>query len=158
MSAVALPTYLRQRLAIELPPYLQGPLDRFLLDLAQQAFENGRKAGEKEAFERLTGHRDLKPTIGAIQRIVAEDFALPLIDMTSDRQSRNVARPRQVAIFLCRQYTDFSLKVIGKHFGGRDHTTVSHAISTVNRLAKSDLQFADRIARIRSAVESAFNG
>ena len=67
-------------------------------------------------------------TIEEIQKKVAEYFKIRLADMTSARRARQVARPRQVAMYLAKQITQRSLPEIGRRFGNRDHTTVMHAL------------------------------
>jgi len=84
-------------------------------------------------------------TIDEIQRKVAEHFTLRLDDMHSARRSRNVARPRQVAMYLCKKLTPRSLPEIGRKFGGRDHTTVMHAVRKIEELVGDDIAFADEV-------------
>jgi hypothetical protein len=76
--------------------------------------------------------------VAHIQRVVAHYFGIPLREMTSARRSREVARPRQVAIYLARELTPFSLPMIGKLFGNRDHTTILYAIRKIGDLDEND--------------------
>lgn len=76
--------------------------------------------------------------IAEIQRVVAEHFGTRLIDMASERRARCVARPRQVAMYLARCLTPQSLPQIGRSFGGRDHTTVMHAVEMIERIMRGD--------------------
>lgn len=76
--------------------------------------------------------------VADIQAAVAKHYRIPLIEMTSQRRARDVARPRQVAMYLTKQMTPFSLPNIGRRFGGRDHTTVIHAVKQIERLSLSD--------------------
>jgi chromosomal replication initiator protein len=73
-----------------------------------------------------------------IKSAVCRHYKIPPIEMESDRRAREVARPRQVAMTLSKQMTVQSLPAIGKLFGNRDHTTVIHAVRTVERLCLSD--------------------
>jgi chromosomal replication initiator protein len=73
-----------------------------------------------------------------IQKRVCEHFNLKLSDMQSPRRAREVARPRQIAMYLCKQLTTRSLPEIGRKFGGRDHTTVIHAVRKIDELRKAD--------------------
>lgn len=73
-----------------------------------------------------------------IKAAVCAHYNLPAIEMTSQRRAREVARPRMVAMTLSKQMTPQSLPAIGKMFGNRDHTTVIHAVRTVERLCLSD--------------------
>jgi len=73
-------------------------------------------------------------------------------DMHSERRARAVARPRQVAMFLAKSLTSRSLPEIGKKFGGRDHTTVMHAVKKVEELMASDHSFAEDIELLRRTL------
>ncbi len=92
-------------------------------------------------------------TIDEIQRKVAEHYNLRLTDMHSARRSRNVARPRQVAMYLCKKLTTRSLPEIGRKFGGRDHTTVMHAVKKVEELMGGDNLFADEVNGVRRLLK-----
>lgn len=92
-------------------------------------------------------------TIDEIQRKVAEHYNLRLTDMHSARRSRNVARPRQVAMYLCKKLTTRSLPEIGRKFGGRDHTTVMHAVKKVEELMGEDNLFADEVNGVRRILK-----
>jgi chromosomal replication initiation ATPase DnaA len=83
------------------------------------------------------------PKDADIQKVVAAYYNIPLAEMSSDRRARKVARPRQVAMWLCKQLTTRSLPDIGQRFGGRDHTTVLHAIRRINDLRLEDPNIAD---------------
>ena len=75
-------------------------------------------------------------------------------DMHSSRRSRNIARPRQIAMFLSKNLTTRSLPEIGRKFGGRDHTTVIHAIKKVNELVKNDSSLAEDIEILTRSLQS----
>jgi len=92
-------------------------------------------------------------TIDEIQRKVADHYNLRLTDMHSPRRSRNVARPRQVAMYLCKKLTTRSLPEIGRKFGGRDHTTVMHAVKKVEELMIEDSIFADEVNSVRRILK-----
>ena len=77
-------------------------------------------------------------TIGIIQDIVASYFNLRIEDLKSQRRTRNVAYPRQIAMYLSRKLTDMSLPKIGEEFGGRDHTTVIHAYEKISENLNTD--------------------
>jgi len=76
--------------------------------------------------------------IAVIQATVAAYYRLPALEMKSARRDRPVARPRQVAMYLSKQFTRRSMPEIGRQFGGRDHTTVMHAIRQVEKLRRED--------------------
>ncbi len=92
-------------------------------------------------------------TIEEIQRKVADYFNVRLNDMVSARRARVVARPRQVAMYLAKQLTSRSLPEIGRKFGGRDHTTVMHAVRRVEQLSKIDSSFAEHLELIKRTLE-----
>ena len=79
-----------------------------------------------------------KVTVDFIQKTVAEHYALKQADLISERRARAVARPRQVAMWLAKQITTRSLPDIGRRFGGRDHTTVLHAVRRIEQLKAED--------------------
>ena len=92
---------------------------------------------------------DRRVTIDDIQRRVAEHYNIRLADMSSPRRARAVARPRQVAMYLAKQLTTRSLPEIGRKFGGRDHTTVMHAVRKVDELQTSDRGLQEDIELLR---------
>jgi len=81
-------------------------------------------------------------TIDEIQKATAEHFALKQADLISERRNRAIARPRQAAMWLAKQLTTRSLPDIGRRFGGRDHTTVLHAVRRIEELKQGDEQLA----------------
>jgi chromosomal replication initiator protein len=93
--------------------------------------------------------------IASIQQRVAEYYDIPLIEMTSKRRSRGVARPRQVAMYLSKQLTTHSLPEIGRRFGKRDHTTVIHAVRRIEHLMRTDPHMEEDVAILRSDFEVA---
>ena len=88
----------------------------------------------QEVLHDILKAHDRRVTIEEIQKKVAEHYNIRLTDMSSARRARNVARPRQVAMYLAKQLTSRSLPEIGRKFGNRDHTTVMHAVSRVSEL------------------------
>jgi len=74
-------------------------------------------------------------------------------DMHSARRARQVARPRQVAMYLCKKLTSRSLPEIGRKFGGRDHTTVMHAVRKIDELMAGDQPFADEVNAVRRVLK-----
>lgn len=102
----------------------------------------------RDVLQDLIRANDRKVTIDEIQRSVAEYYNLRLSEMLSQRRSRVIARPRQVAMFLSKQLTSRSLPEIGRRFGGRDHTTVMHAVRKIEDLVKSDSTLDEDITRL----------
>lgn len=81
-------------------------------------------------------------TVDEIQKLTADHFGLKQADLLSERRARQVARPRQVAMWLCKQHTTRSYPDIGRRFGGRDHTTVLHAVKKIESLLVEDDQLS----------------
>ncbi len=106
----------------------------------------------QEVLQDLLRASDRRITIDEIQRQVAEHYNVRLADMHSARRARNVARPRQVAMYLAKQLTPRSLPEIGRKFGGRDHTTVMHAVRKVEELISEDPSFAQDVEILRQAL------
>ncbi len=79
-------------------------------------------------------------TIDEIQRRVCDHYRIRHAEMSSARRAREVARPRQVAMYLAKQLTPRSLPEIGRRFGGRDHTTVIHAVRQIEKLRAVDAE------------------
>jgi len=92
----------------------------------------------KEALRDILNVASRQVSVEGIQKTVAEYFKIKMSDMHSKKRSRNVARPRQVAMALAKDLTQMSLPEIGEAFGNRDHTTVLHACRTIASLRKQD--------------------
>jgi chromosomal replication initiator protein len=107
----------------------------------------------QEVLHDLLRANDRRVTIDEIQKKVAEHYNIRLADMHSARRARAVARPRQVAMYLAKQLTARSLPEIGRKFGGRDHTTVMHAVKKVEELRTSDQSFAEDVELLRRMLE-----
>jgi chromosomal replication initiator protein len=97
---------------------------------------------------------DRKVTIDEIIRKVADHYNLRMTDILSPRRARSVARPRQVAMFLAKTLTTKSLPEIGRRFGGRDHTTVIHAVRRIEELRTHDNQIAEDVELLRRMLEA----
>ncbi|KAJ03997.1 chromosomal replication initiator protein DnaA [Sulfitobacter mediterraneus] len=95
-----------------------------------------------------------KITVEEIQRKVSDHYNIRLSDMIGPKRLRSYARPRQVAMYLCKQMTSRSLPEIGRRFGGRDHTTVMHGVRRIEELKQSDGQIAEDLEMLRRALEA----
>jgi len=91
-------------------------------------------------------------TVDKIQNIVSNFFNIPLTEMLSQRRSRPLARPRQIAMYLSKKMTTRSLPEIGRRFANRDHTTVIHAVKTITRLSEKDDEMKKNIEQLRSLL------
>jgi chromosomal replication initiator protein len=112
------------------------------IDLAQECLSDILRTSER------------KVTIEEIIRKVAEHYNLRMTDLISARRARVVARPRQIAMFLSKSLTSKSLPEIGRKFGGRDHTTVIHAVKKIEELKLIDVQVADEVEILRRTLEA----
>jgi len=108
----------------------------------------------QEVLHDLLRANDRRVTIEEIQKRVAEHYNIRLADMHSARRARAVARPRQVAMYLAKQLTSRSLPEIGRKFGGRDHTTVMHAVKKIDELRQADAGFSEDVDLLRRMLES----
>ena len=102
----------------------------------------------------LRGGPERRITVDEIQKTVAEHFSMKQADLLSERRTRAVARPRQIAMYLCKQHTTRSYPDIGRRFGGRDHTTVLHGVRKIEELLATD----DQIARDVEALTRKLRG
>lgn len=132
---------------------LEGALNR----IAAHAQLVGREITLEMTQEVLTDllrASERRITIDEIQKKVAEHFNIRLADMHSARRARAVARPRQVAMYLAKQLTPRSLPEIGRKFGGRDHTTVIHAVRKIEELAAYDPAFKEDVELLRRLLQN----
>ena len=96
---------------------------------------------------------DRKVTVEEIQRKVSDHYNIRLSDMLGPKRLRSFARPRQIAMYLCKQLTSRSLPEIGRRFGGRDHTTVMHGVRRIEGLRNQDSQMSDDLDLLRRSLE-----
>ena len=108
----------------------------------------------QECLSDILRTSERKVTIEEIIRKVAEHYNLRMTDLISARRARVVARPRQIAMFLSKNLTSKSLPEIGRKFGGRDHTTVIHAVKKIEELKLVDVQVADEVEILRRTLEA----
>ena len=132
---------------------LEGALNRLLAHASLFGRAVTLESTQDVLRDVLKAH-DRKVTIEEIQKRVAEHYHLRLSEMSSSRRARNVARPRQIAMYLAKQLTSRSLPEIGRKFGNRDHTTVMHACSRVTEIMGVDAGFAEDVELLRRMLES----
>ena len=116
-------------------------LEGALNTLIANARFTGREITEifaREVLRDLLTVHDRLITIENIQKTVCEYYKLRMAELLSHRRPRSIARPRQMAMSLCKELTQHSLPEIGDAFGGRDHTTVLHACRKINELCETD--------------------
>lgn len=113
------------------------------LDLAKKVLRNFIKTSSKEI------------TIDAIQKMVCEYFAVPYDKLLQKTRKREIVQARQISMYLSKAFTKNSLKSIGEHFGGRDHTTVIHSCQTVKDLMDTDTLFRENVMELTQKVQLA---
>ncbi|SEI72753.1 chromosomal replication initiator protein [Dyadobacter koreensis] len=104
----------------------------------------------KNTLKNIVMNEDKEVTIDTIQEIVADYFKVTIADLKSKSRKKEVVYPRQLAMFLAKEYTDLPLKSIGYHFGGRDHSTVIHSIQSVNLLMDETPDVEETLQKLRS--------
>jgi chromosomal replication initiator protein len=107
------------------------------LDLAKQALD-----------DELSSRSGNAPSLQAIIESVTRFYDVKLTDLLSKKRNKSIAMPRQVCMYLARKHTRFSLEEIGGYFGGRDHTTVMHAVRTIEQKADADGKIQSEVDRI----------
>ncbi len=132
---------------------LEGALNRITAQM-QLVGRDITLESAQELLHDLLRANERRVTIDEIQRRVAEHFNIKMAEMTSSRRARIVARPRQVAMYLAKQLTQRSLPEIGRKFGGRDHTTVMHAVKKIEELIASDRALAEDVELLRRMLQS----
>ncbi len=113
------------------------------LDLAKKVLKNFVKTSSKEI------------TIDAIQKMVCDYFDVPYEKLLQKTRKREIVQARQITMFLAKTFTKNSLKTIGEHFGGRDHTTVIHSCQTVKDLMDTDSMFKESVMELQQKVQLA---
>jgi chromosomal replication initiator protein len=132
---------------------LEGALNRITAQM-QLVGRDMTLESVQELLHDLLRANERRVTIDEIQKAVAEHFTIKMAEMTSSRRARIVARPRQVAMYLAKQLTSRSLPEIGRKFGGRDHTTVMHAVRKIEELIASDRALAEDVELLRRMLQS----
>jgi len=153
---LAIPQPARDHLAARMnatPRDLEGAFNQIV---AQSEFL-GTPITLETVQETLSGSRYMtgqRLTVDRIQRAVCEIFSVTPTDMVSKRRARVIARPRQVAMYLCKKLTKRSLPDIGRRFGGRDHTTVMHAVKRIDQLRADDEAFNAQVEAVETLLKS----
>ena len=132
---------------------MEGALNRLAVHASIQESEISVDL-VKDVLKDLLRTNSRKITIDEIQKKVVEHYNIKLSDMHSPRRSRSVARPRQVAMYLAKSITTRSLPEIGRKFGGRDHTTVIHAIKTIEEIMVNDPNLAEDIELLTRILQT----
>lgn len=115
--------------------------EKITVDLAKRALKD---------MIRMKSSEDI--TIDLIQKKVANAYSISFSDMKSKKRTKNIALPRQIAMYIARNLTDFSTTEIGNEFGGKDHSTVIHAISKIKTKYQEDDQFRQKLDKIVNEI------
>ncbi len=132
---------------------LEGALKKVLAFSRFHGKEIGLELA-KEALKDIIGAHNRQITLDLIQKTVADYYKIKVADMFSQKRTRAIARPRQVAMWLARDLTPHSLPEIGDAFGGRDHTTVMHACRTINDLRIKEHQLNHDVLVLSQTIKA----
>lgn len=144
--------FLAQRISTNVR-VLEGALNR-LIAFSDLVGRNISLELAHEALSDLIRAHDKRVTVDEIMQAVAKYYNLRMTDLLGPRRTRTIARPRQLAMYLAKTLTTRSLPEIGRRFGGRDHTTVIHAVKRIEALSDSDPQIADDLKSLMRTLET----
>jgi chromosomal replication initiator protein len=132
---------------------LEGAINRLLAHNKLTGQPVTMEMAEREVRDLIRPQEPKRVKIEDIQRIVARQYNVSRSDLLSSRRTANVVRPRQVAMYLAKTLTLRSLPEIGRRFGGRDHTTVLHAVRKIEGLVGNDAMLADEIEVLKRQLQ-----
>ncbi len=141
--AASVDTNIRELEGVMISLIAQSSLNRkeFDLDLAKQILQN------------IVSNIEVEVDIDFIQKAVSEYFSVPLDALKAKTRKKEIVVARQVAMYFAKEYTNFSLKAIGQYFGGRDHSTVIHAIQSVNEMLESNRKFKTSLDELKKKLK-----
>jgi chromosomal replication initiator protein len=132
---------------------LEGALNRLLAHSKLTGQPVTLEMAEREVRDLIRPQEPKRVKIEDIQRVVARQYNVSRADLLSSRRTANVVRPRQVAMYLAKTLTLRSLPEIGRRFGGRDHTTVLHAVRKIENLVNTDTALAEEIELLKRQLQ-----
>jgi chromosomal replication initiator protein len=132
---------------------LEGALNRLLAHSKLTGQPVTLELAEREMRDLIRPQEPKRVKIEDIQRVVARQYNVSRADLLSSRRTANVVRPRQVAMYLAKTLTLRSLPEIGRRFGGRDHTTVLHAVRKIENLVSNDTTLAEEIEVLKRQLQ-----
>jgi chromosomal replication initiator protein len=132
---------------------LEGALNRLLAHSKLTGQPITLEMAEREIRDLIRPQEPRRVKIEDIQRVVARQYNVTRADLLSSRRTANVVRPRQVAMYLAKTLTLRSLPEIGRRFGGRDHTTVLHAVRKIENLVSTDTALAEEIELLKRQLQ-----
>lgn len=157
MPHVSVPTRVLEFLAHKITSNvreLEGALNRVVAHTTLVGTPITLESTQEVLYDILRAN-DRRITIEDIQKKVSAHYNIKVSDMHSARRSVAIARPRQVAMYLAKKLTTKSLPEIGRKFGGKDHTTVMHAVKRIDEICKGDQEFADDVELLMRMLQSA---
>ena len=132
---------------------LEGAINRLLAHSKLNATPVTLEMAEREVRDLIRPMEPKRIKIEDIQRVVARQYNVSRSDLLSSRRTANVVRPRQVAMYLAKTLTLRSLPEIGRRFGGRDHTTVLHAVRKIEALVGKDVALQDEVESLKRQLQ-----
>ncbi len=132
---------------------LEGALTRIVAFATLTNQKISLEMAENSLKDIFSEHKTVVLTPELIQQVVANHFDIRIEDIQSSKKPKNIAYPRQIAMYLCRKMLNISLPKIGEHFGGRDHTTVIHAISKIEKEMEKDLALQKTILSLEKEIK-----
>ncbi|MCO5131984.1 MAG: chromosomal replication initiator protein DnaA [Xanthobacteraceae bacterium] len=132
---------------------LEGAVNRLLAHSKLNAQPVTLEMAEREVRDLIRPQEPKRIKIEDIQRVVARQYNVSRSDLLSSRRTANVVRPRQVAMYLAKTLTLRSLPEIGRRFGGRDHTTVLHAVRKIEALVAKDVSLSDEVELLKRQLQ-----
>src|SRR5438477_612865 len=132
---------------------LEGAINRLLAHSKLNAQPVTLEMAEREVRDLIRPQEPKRIKIEDIQRVVARQYNVSRSDLLSSRRTANVVRPRQVAMYLAKTLTLRSLPEIGRRFGGRDHTTVLHAVRKIEALVAKDVALSEEVESLKRQLQ-----
>jgi len=132
---------------------LEGAVNRLLAHSKLNAQPVTLEMAEREVRDLIRPQEPKRIKIEDIQRVVARQYSVSRSDLLSSRRTANVVRPRQVAMYLAKTLTLRSLPEIGRRFGGRDHTTVLHAVRKIEALVAKDTSLSEEVESLKRQLQ-----
>jgi len=131
-------------------------LEGVIISLIAHASLNKREIDlelAKQTLKNIVHDNDTVVDVDFIQKTVSEYFGVKTEDLKAKTRKKEIVVARQVAMYFSKEYTNHSLKGIGYHFGGRDHSTVIHAVQTVNDLMETDARFKTSVTELKKKLK-----
>ncbi|BDD10306.1 chromosomal replication initiator protein DnaA [Fulvitalea axinellae] len=141
--AYSIDTNIRELEGVLISLLAQGSLVRKEIDLDMA----------KATLKHIVNDVEMEVSIEAIQETVAEHFSLSVADLKAKSRKKELVVARQIAMYFSKEFTEHSLKSIGYHFGGRDHSTVIHAVQSVNDMLEEDSQYKGHIQELEKKIK-----